>query len=286
MTERTNAHDGDPLRAIGFSTVAGGQIVSGGEDRNLRSWSLGLSDTGFQALDHVIYDLAASLDGSVVVTGVGGWNGGTDTDTLRVWHANGSYGGTRAPIGYVYSVAISPGNDWIVGSGFYGDIVVYDTDFLELHTTRSTKKKRTRSLELSPNGSILASTSTASRIQFWSFPQNECIPQSCELSLLPVTLSHSGSGYFPIAFSPLSTTNTTEIVSGSVLTCLVAGWFQDRGRGSGDITVYNATSLEVLFHNQDAHSGRINDLAFSPGGTLIASAGADGALRIWGSPEP
>jgi len=323
--EQPDAHDGDAVRAVGFATYgAGGTwIVSGGEDAHLRNWTLEINEQGdqtlnaqgFQTLNHTIYDLEPSVDGSIVVTGEGGWNGHANSDTLRIYDADGFHVGTRAPIGFVYCVAISPDNLWTVASGFYGDIVVYETANLELYATKATKKKRTKALAFSPDGSVLASTSTAGRIQLWSFPKDQCEPQSCELDLLPVSLSHSGSWSFPIAFSPNSTSDMIEIVSGtdggmikvwtidltnakprvSVLSvdsravyCLdwspvenmiVAG-------GNGDITVYDAGTLEILFQNVNAHAGRVADVAFSPDSPRIVSGGADGALKLWDHSTP
>ena len=314
QAEKTNAHDGDAVRAVGFAEAAGGdpRVVSGGEDAHLHSWDLHLveDELRIQPLDHTVYDLETSLDGALVVTGEGGWNGGTDTDTLRISDADGFLYGTRAPIGYVYCVAISPDTRWTVASGFYGDIVVYATTDLQIYATRATKKKRTKALAFSPDGSLLASTSTAGRIQLWSFP-NDCSLTSCELELLPVNLSHSGSWTFPVAFDPVITSGVTRIVSGTdggmikrwrivnvdaarpgvSFTAVDTGavysldWSADGSTivagGSGDITVYDADTLEILFRNGNAHASRVNDVAFSPDGNLVVSGGSDGALRLW-----
>ena len=312
LAAQPDAHEGDAVRAVGFAEAAGGgsRVVSGGEDARLRSWNLSLDGAGVESLDHTIYDLETSPDGSLVVTGEGGWNGGTDTDTLRTWDAYGFVDGTRAPIGYVYCVALSPDKRWTVASGFYGDILVYATTDLQLYASRATKKKRTKALAFSPDGNLLASTSTAGRIQLWSFP-NDCLLISCELDLLPVTLSHSGSWVFPVAFDPDSTPQLTRIVSGTdggmiklwriedvdndspgvSFTAIDTGavysldWSPDASMivagGSGDITVYDADTLEILFQSGDAHAGRVSDVAFSPDGALIVSGGADGALKLW-----
>ena len=312
LAAQPDAHDSDAVRAVGFADDAGGapRVVSGGEDAKLRSWNLSLGEPGVQPLDHTVYDLETSLDGSLVVTGEGGWNGGTDTDTLRISDADGFLYGTRAPIGYVYCVALSPDKLWSVASGFYGDIVVYATTDLQLYATRATKKKRTKALAFSPDGSLLASTSTAGRIQLWSFP-DDCSSAACELDLLPVTLSHSGSWTFPVAFDPVITPGVTRMVSGTdggmiklwrivnvdaarpgvSFTAVDTGpvysldWSADGSRvvagGSDDITVYDADTLEILFQKEGAHAGRVNDVAFSPDGSLIVSGGADGALKLW-----
>ena len=36
----------------------------------------------------------------------------------------------------------------------------------------------------------------------------------------------------------------------------------------------------------DAHTGRVNDVAFSPDGSSIVSGGADGTLKLWTFPAP
>ena len=308
--EQPAAHDGDAVRAVGFVTDG---IVSGGEDAHLRYWNLELIEqvSQTQTLNHTIYDLEPSVDGSIVVTGEGGWNGSANSDTLRIWDAYGFLVGTRAPIGYVYCVAISPNMLWTVASGFYGDIVVYETATLALYATKATKKKRTKALAFSPDGSVLASTSTAGRIQLWSF---QCTTQLCELDLLPVSLSHSGSWSFPIAFSP--SRKLTKIVSGtdggmikvwtienltnsepSVSVLVVdsravysLAWSPDDTKivagGDGGITVYDAINLEILFQNVNAHAGRVNDVVFSPDSSHIVSGGADGALKLWSLVAP
>ncbi len=174
---------------------------------------------------------------------------------------------------------------------------------------KKTKMKRTKALAFSPDGATLASTSTAGRVQLWSFP---------DLILHPVTMSHGGSWVFPIAFGPYSESdNSTQIVSGSdggtikvwaidltgtpavVSVMPVASgavysldwWSTPPGvpaeasmivaGGDGDITVYDADTMDILFRAVDAHTGRVNDVAFSPDGLMIVSGGADGELKLW-----
>jgi WD40 repeat protein len=129
------AHEGDGVNAVGFAVGGpeGYWVISGGEDATLRSWTPQLYWERTQTLHHEIYDLEASIDGSIVATGEGGWNGGTSTDTLRIWPALGfdidstaGHDGIGAPIGFVYVVTISPDNKYIAVSGFYGQILISD----------------------------------------------------------------------------------------------------------------------------------------------------------------
>lgn len=313
VAKQLDAHGGTDVRGVGFRVDREGpiRVVSGGEDADLRSWTLDLNELSVQNLNHTIYDLESSYDGSIVLTGEGGWNGGTDTDTFRISDEFGLLTGTRAPIGYVYCVALSRNAQWAVASGFYGDILVYETSGLELYASKSTRKKRTKALEFSPDGTVLASTSTAGKIQLWSFPP-DCSLDSCELESVPVSMSHSGSWVFPIAFAPYSDGDVTQIVSGSdsgkvklwtienlaglnpnVLPVLevetgsvyALDWSPEGDKivaaGNGSITVYDAGTLDIIFHIENAHDGRINDVAFSPDGSLIVSGGDDGALKLW-----
>ncbi len=333
-----NSHLGDAVRAVGF--VADSQIVSGGADGFLRYWELNtelyLIELHAQPLFNIPYDLDVPTDGSIVVTGEGGWKGHAGADTLRIWDASGGVltltQETQAPIGFVYSVAVSPSpvvdnvggrileNYWVAASGFYGDILMYrlsnnsDSSDLELYSTTATRKKRTTALDISPDGSLVASASSGG-IQIRSFPKDACSSESCVLKLL-LTLNHSGSWVFRIAFWPDSASGKTKIVSvtdsGKVKIWTInkdpessertvsvhsvdsdagysVAWSQDGDGdmivvgGNGSITVYDP-DLKILFRNEDAHAGRVNDVAFSPGGSQIVSGGADGDLKVWGIP--
>ena len=314
---RPSAHDGDDVRAVGFAAdgLGGDWIFSGGEDAKLRRWDLALGPVlvvPVLTLDHTVYDLEPSLDGSFVVTGEGGWNGGTDSDTLRIWDADGFVAGTGAPIGFVYVVTISHNNSFIAASGFYGQILVYDTTSLTLCTTKETGNKRTKAIAFSPDGTILAATWKGGTIQLFSFSFND---ESCELVLLPVSMNHGGTWDLSLAFWPGSDSDMTKIVSGTdsgmvkVWTILdpdgsstvtveavpsggvrSLAWSPDGSMivagGNGDITVYDADTLGILSQEVNAHAGRVNDVAFSPDSSKIASGGNDGALKLWQAPVP
>lgn len=312
------AHGGDAVRAVGFvADGAGGtRVVSGGEDSRLRNWTLDLSQQIDRSLPNIIYDLDVSTDGNLVATGEGGWSGSAGADTFRVWQAAGmQLMQAQAPaVGYVYSVVLSPDNEWAIATGFYGELAVHRTSSLQLYDTTATKKKRTRALDISPDGSLVASASTRG-IQLRSFPQDgDCFPGNCPLDLR-LSLGHSGSWSFSTVFAPYSTSEKIELASGTDSGTIkiwtiedlatipsvsvrsvdsppvyALAWSPDGttivAAGSRDITVYDSTDLSILFQEVDAHVGRVNDVAISPDGTMIVSGGSDGALKLWTFPAP
>ncbi len=322
LDERQHSPGGDAVRAVGFVVVVVDgmeetRVVSGGADAHLRNWTLDLSQQIDRSLANIIYVIDVSTDGYIVATGEGGWSGHAGADTFRIWDAvDMELTQTQRPaVGYVYSLALSPDNEWAIATGFYGELAVHQTSTLELYATTATKKKRTKAIDFSPDGSLVVSASTGG-IQLRSFPQDDdCVRGNCELDLL-LTLSHSGSWSFSTVFAPYSTSEYIELASGtdsgtikiwtiennldtnstvpfrsvdsdSVYslawspdgTMIVAG-------GSGDITVYDSTDLSILFQKVDAHAGRVNDVAVSPDGFMIVSGGEDGALKLWMIPPP
>ena len=302
------------------------RVVSGGADAHLRNWTIDpLNQQIDLSLANSIYVIDVSTDGYIIATGEGGWKGHAGADTFRIWQADGMelLQMQRPDVGYVYSLALSPDTDtdnkWAIATGFYGKLAVHQLNFttstLDLYATTATKKKRTKAVDFSPDGSLVASASTGG-IQLRSFP-DYCYPGDCELDLLQ-TLSHSGSWSFSTVFAPDSTLKYIELASGTDSGTIKIwtiknlytnptnptvsvrsadsdsvyslAWSPDGSMivagGSGDITVYNSTDLSILFQNVDAHAGRVNDVAVSPDGSMIVSGGEDGALKLWMIPPP
>ena len=309
---------GEMVRTVAF--IADGTIVSGGEDSHLRNWTSDLSQQLIaRPVDNFIYDIDVSADGYTLATGDGGWDGGNIFDTLRVWQAVGlqQTGGIEPSTGYIYSLGISPDSQWTIATGFYPIFDVHPTSTLELYDTTDTKQqKRSKDMDFSPDGSLV-STHSSNGIQIWSFPQGGCSPGDCQLTKL-LTLTHKGSFSFSATFSPKTTPDYIQIVSGtdkhttklwtienlatnpnnplvSVLTVdsgstYALAWTPDGTRiaaaGRDQITVYDSTDMSILFQNMDAHADRMEDLAISRDGSTIVSGARDGALKLWSLPPP
>ena len=152
--------------------------MSGGADAHLRNWTLDLSQQIDRPLANIIYDVDVSTDGYSLASGEGGWNGHAGADTFGIWSAVGmQVTQSQAPaVGFVYGVALSPDNEWAIATGFYGDLAVHLASTLELYETTVTKKKRTQSIDISPDGSVVAAASTGG-IQLRSFPSGRLCPR-------------------------------------------------------------------------------------------------------------
>ncbi|HEX6401407.1 MAG TPA: WD40 repeat domain-containing protein, partial [Actinomycetota bacterium] len=70
--------------------------------------------------------------------------------------------------------------------------------------------------------------------------------------------------------------------AGGLLAWSRAGVFVTEGApGTGSIQIRDAETGERVIAPFEGHEGDINDVAFSPDGSELATAGADGALNVW-----
>jgi WD40 repeat protein len=115
----------------------------------------------------------------------------------------------------------------------------------------------------------IVSGSDGGTIKVWTIDLTDTTDTTAVVTVLPVA---SGAVYSLDWWS--SPDGSTSMI--------VAG-------GDGDITVYDASMdleapmyMNILFQTVDnTHTGRVNDVAFSPEGDMIVSGGADGVLKLW-----
>lgn len=171
---------------------------------------------------------------------------------------------------YAQDLAFSPDGSLVAMAGDLGDgIPVWDAVTGDLTTIAmvehaSLGPNRVLDVEFSPDGERLAASFRPAPFELW----------------LLSTDNWSSIGRYQ---SPPSEADVEAPIDNFVFTpdgeILIATDFQDRG--SGRIVFMDGMTLEHLAEIPGAHDGGINQLAVNGRGTLVASAGWDGFVRVW-----
>ena len=170
-----------------------------------------------------------------------------------------------------WDFAFSPDGTLLAMAGQYSDgVTVWDTQtgVIVAQPTVShdtTEPYQTLDVEFTPDGERLAVSFFGSGPpELWLLSTDDWAPAARYASP-----DEPESGDAPIAglvFTP----------DGAILIGTDFSFF-----GEGKIVFMDGTTLEHLDHIPSAHDGGINDLALNAEGTLLASAGTDGFVRIW-----
>jgi WD40 repeat protein len=140
-----------------------------------------------------------------------------------------------------------------------GEVWVYDAANREVVTRLPGEGLLVERLAYAPDGSWLAAG--------FGFPTDALIAWEVASGEPLFTLPSDGGTVHGVAIAP----------DGKQLA---------KGDGGGTLTLYTLdgdlpTAPTMLAQVADAHSGGVLDLTYSPDGTLLASAGFDGAVRLW-----
>lgn len=173
---------------------------------------------------------------------------------LQVWEAGSGEETTWTFLDAVGTdVAWSPDGTTLAASTTGGSAVLLDGIDAQVLDELRSGEEFAYAVAWSPDGSMIAVGTLDGRVVVW--PVGAAEP-SRDLSV--------GEMVSLVAWSP-----NGEIVAAAT--------------ESGALLLYRAATGEPLFQGK-AHNGPVGGVAFSPDGSQLATAGFDGAVKLWGIP--
>jgi WD40 repeat protein/uncharacterized caspase-like protein len=207
--------------------------------------------------------------------------------------------------GFVDSIAFSPDARWLASAGIDGTIKLWEPGTGRQLRTLVGHTKPIKSLAISPDGKLIASVSGDMTARIWD-PSTGQLLRTISVSkndndnLAKVAFSRDGRSIVTVTFSAIK---RWSVASGELLMTIskpsLFAFFEsfavspDERRiavGIAGGKSYLGSEIRVL----DATNGRtirdfglqsatesVNNIAFSPDGRRVASAGASGIVKLW-----
>jgi WD40 repeat protein len=160
--------------------------------------------------------------------------------------------------GTVQAVAFSPDGAALASAGLTERACVWDTRREAVTSMLNSPRSFAAGAAWRPDGGMLATLSTRGTVRLWLMPQGQLISEERPVTAATDEVMVGPAG---LGFSP----------DGRLLVA-------PRGKGVWVMDVGRKRELAVL----RGHCGRVRAAAFSPDGTMVASASEDGAVLMWG----
>ena len=241
------------IGAMSISFSPDGKVLaSGSGDRVVRLWGVDTEQVLQTLAGHaaLVCSIAFSPDGQIIASS------GSGDRTIKMWEVATGKELHTIPTSFVWSLAFSPDGE-VLASGSAdggegdGTIRLWEVATGCLLQSLHGHTDDVHSVDISPDGMMLASGSYDKTIKLWNLDAGRCVH----------TLEGHSDFVFSVCFSPDGET----LVSGSA---------------DGTVKLWDVAS-GALLRTLTGHTSDVFSVAFSPDGSTLASGSYDRTVLLW-----